>query len=78
MRCSEVEPTTPPAMLAVHGTRVKVTAKPSTAKMEITQPISSELPSPTGMKGTQTPYEPDIGYLEKEKEAATMSGRYYK
>ena len=55
-----------------------MTAKPSTAKTEITQPISSELPSPTEMKGTQTPYEPEIGYLEKEKEAAAKNGRYYK
>ena len=78
MRCSEVKPTTSPAILAVQGTRAKVTAKPSTAKMEITQPISSELPSPTEMKGTQTPYEPEIGYLEKEKEAAAKNGRYYK
>ena len=55
----------------------KMTAKPSTARMETTLQTSSKWPSPTELESTQTPKEPEVGYLEKTKEAAIMSGRYY-
>ena len=57
--------------------RIKMTAKPSTARMETTQQTSSKQPSPTELESTQTTKEPEVGYLEKTKDAAVMSGRYY-
>lgn len=78
VHCSSVKPTTPPAMLGVDVMRIKTTAKPSTTRMETTQLSSSQRPSLAKLTSTQTPREPEVlGYLEKEKEAAVMSGRYY-
>ena len=57
--------------------RIKTTAKPSSARIETTLQTSSKQPSPTELKSTQTPKEPEVGYLGKTKEAAVMSGRYY-
>ena len=77
VHCSSVKPTTPPAMLGVDVMKIKITTKPST-RMETTQLSSSQRPSPTKLTSTQTPREPEVvGYLEKEKEAAVTSGRYY-
>lgn len=74
MHCSDVKPTTRPkaGVDGVDGMKIKATTKPSTVRVGTTQLISSQQPPPT-----QTPLEPEIGYLAKENEAAEMSGRYY-
>lgn len=79
MHCSDVKPTTRPkaGVDGVDGMKIKATTKPSTVRVGTTQLISSQQPPPTQLKSTQTPLEPEIDYLEKEKEAAEMSGRYY-
>jgi len=76
--CADVKPTTQPATPNVEVMRIKTTTKASTTRMETTQLTSSQSPSSTEMTSTQSPRGPEVGYLEKEKEAAAMSGRYYK
>lgn len=71
--CSDVKTTTLPTMVDVNVMRLKMTAKPSTARTETTQLTSSQQPSPTELNSTQTPKEPEVDYLEKRKEAAVMS-----
>ena len=75
--CSDVRPTTLPAIPGVDVMRIKTTTKASTTRMETTQLTSSQSPSPTKIKSTQSPREPEVDFLEKEKEAASMTGRYY-
>lgn len=77
MYCSDVKPTTLPTMVHVESKRIKGTAKPSATRIETTQLTSSQWPSPTELNSTQTLRGPKVGYLEKGKEAAVMSGRYY-
>ena len=65
-------------MVRVDSMRIKGTRKPSTTILGTTQLTSSQQPSPTELNSTQSPREPEVDYyLEKEKEAAVMSGRYY-
>lgn len=49
---------------------MKPTTKPTTVRKDTTQLTSTIPPSPvpTELRSTQTPLEPDVGYLEKGKE----------